>query len=190
MAKRNGARQRILDYLLAHIGQVVSSEQLREVAGVSEWARRLRELRDEFGYRILSHNDKATLRPGEYILENSEPTAASERAISAAQRARILSRDGFTCQICGATQGDIDSTNPARKLRLHVDHIVPVSSGGSNDDSNLRTLCSACNEGRSNLYTPPSEAAMNVLELVRRQPKNVQREIYNFLRRKFNGGQQ
>lgn len=185
--KSAGSRQRILDYLLAHVGEVITSEQLREVAAVSEWARRLRELRDELGYRILSHNDKATLRPGEYILEIAEPITASARGISASQRARILSRDGFTCQICGAAQGDPDATNPERQLRLHVDHIQPISSGGSNDDDNLRTLCSACNEGRSNLYTPPSEAAMNVLELVRRQPKDVQREIYKFLKRKFNG---
>ncbi|PZS04628.1 MAG: HNH endonuclease [Candidatus Chloroheliales bacterium] len=188
MAKRGGARQRILDYLLGHVGQVVTSEQLREIAGVSEWARRLRELRDELGYRILSHNDKASLRPGEYILESAEPVTATERAIGSSQRARILSRDGFTCQICGATQGDPDPTNPERRLRLHVDHIQPISGGGTNEDDNLRTLCSACNEGRSNLYTPPTEAAMNVLELVRRQPKDVQREVYKFLKRKFNGG--
>ncbi len=185
--KSQGARQRILDYLLAHVGEVITNEQLREVAGVSEWARRLRELRDEFGYRILSHNDRASLRPGEYILASAEPVVASTRGIGATQRARILSRDGFTCQICGATVGDPDPSNPHRRLRLHVDHIVPIANGGSNEDSNLRTLCSACNEGRSNLYPPPSEAAMNVLELVRRQPKNVQREVYNFLRRKFNG---
>jgi 5-methylcytosine-specific restriction endonuclease McrA len=29
-----------------------------------------------------------------------------------------------------------------------VDHIVPVSRGGGNDEANLRTLCRACNVGK------------------------------------------
>ncbi|HAJ46463.1 MAG TPA: HNH endonuclease, partial [Alphaproteobacteria bacterium] len=36
----------------------MDSTELREAAGgISEWARRVRELRNEEGYQILSHND-------------------------------------------------------------------------------------------------------------------------------------
>ncbi|MGL4943487.1 MAG: HNH endonuclease [Thermoguttaceae bacterium] len=34
---------------------------------------------------------------------------------------------------------------------MHVDHIVPRSKGGTNDDDNLQTLCQKCNLGKSNL---------------------------------------
>ena len=54
----------------------------------------------------------------------------------------ILKRDNFRCQICGATAND--------GLRLHVDHIIPVSKGGKTIESNLRTLCERCNLGKSN----------------------------------------
>lgn len=45
---------------------------------------------------------------------------------------RIKKRDGNRCVRCGATD------------RLQVHHVIPVSAGGSHDDSNLVTLCNNC----------------------------------------------
>lgn len=45
------ARARILGYLQARDGEWVAGEELAEVAGISEWARRIRELRED-GYAI------------------------------------------------------------------------------------------------------------------------------------------
>lgn len=53
----------------------------------------------------------------------------------------ILRRDGFRCQICGATARD--------GVKLHIDHIIPVSKGGKTEPQNLRTLCDRCNFGKS-----------------------------------------
>jgi 5-methylcytosine-specific restriction endonuclease McrA len=64
-----------------------------------------------------------------------------KRNISVRLRHQILERDSFKCRDCGAT-----STTGAT---LEVDHTVPVSKGGSNDPSNLRTLCSDCNRGKA-----------------------------------------
>ena len=60
-----GSKERIRRFLLANIGQVVTSVQLRDAIGtdVSEWARRLRELREQEGWPILTHNDVADLVP-------------------------------------------------------------------------------------------------------------------------------
>ena len=54
----------------------------------------------------------------------------------------ILCRDDFRCQICGRSQKD--------GVKLHVDHIIPVSKGGLTTWDNLRTLCQECNLGKSN----------------------------------------
>ena len=51
----------------------------------------------------------------------------------------VLKRDKFKCCLCGK----IPSKFPFREL--HVDHIMPVSKGGTNDIDNLWTLCSKCN---------------------------------------------
>ncbi|MEN6290684.1 MAG: HNH endonuclease [Methanobacterium sp.] len=56
-------------------------------------------------------------------------------------RFRILHRDNFTCQYCGRR---------APEVVLEVDHIVPLSKGGKDDDENLTTSCRECNRGKFN----------------------------------------
>lgn len=185
MTGKKSARQKLKEYFLSHLGEVIDTDTLAEVAGIRDYQRRIRELRREEGLNILSHNDRDDLKPGQYLLETVESIPAFGRGIGSAQRARILARNGFTCQACGAGPGDPDPIDPTRTVRLHVDHIVPLSEGGLNDDDNLRVLCSACNAGRSNLQVPPSQRAINLLGLVRRAPRDVQVEVFDFLRRKF-----
>src|SRR6266511_3493949 len=95
-------------------------------------------------------------------------------------RARILERDGFTCQTCGRGPGDPDPLQPSRSVRLHIDHIDP---SGPATENNLRTLCAACNEGRSNLSLPSS--AINVLAAVRRASRDDQLRVLTWLEHKF-----
>lgn len=54
----------------------------------------------------------------------------------------IAERDNYTCQICGKYMPD--------GVGLQIDHIVPVSRGGKSVPSNLRVLCSKCNEKKGN----------------------------------------
>jgi len=42
-------------------------------------------------------------------------------------------RDGYSCQVCGADQN------------LTVDHLIPISKGGTDDLDNLLTMCGRCN---------------------------------------------
>lgn len=55
-------------------------------------------------------------------------------------RYRVMERDSFRCVLCGATAS---TENP-----LEVDHVLPVSRGGTNEPANLRTLCLECNRGK------------------------------------------
>ena len=167
------------------MGWVVSTKTLRRVAGISDYARRIRELRNDEGYRILTHNDRDDLKPGQYLLENPHPRPVVAGGIDAQKRARILARNGYTCQACGLGAGDPDPLDPERRVRLHIDHIVPKKEGGTDDDTNLRALCSVCNEGRSNLEVPLPQQAINLLGLVRRAPRDVQLGVLKFLRNKF-----
>lgn len=178
------AKDRIRSFLEANVGKVVTTHEIREVAAISEYARRIRELRDEEGMQIHSHVDRHDLKPGEYILVSIERTPSIERSVSPQLRNDILERNGFTCQQCGAGPGDRDPYNPARKVRLHIDHIIPLSQGGTNDRDNLRTLCSACNQGRSNIRAA-SEDSKNILARIRRAPRSVQREVFEALKRQF-----
>ncbi len=53
-------------------------------------------------------------------------------------RRRILRRDDYRCYVCGGPG-------------VHVDHIVPVSQGGTDDDSNLATICRRCHARKTAL---------------------------------------
>ena len=59
------------------------------------------------------------------------------------KRERVFNRDGFLCQICKSNGID-------KYVTLHgslcgiCDHIIPKAEGGSDDESNLQTICKAC----------------------------------------------
>jgi len=64
-------------------------------------------------------------------------------------RFEVYKRDNFTCQYCGRKAPDVI---------LNIDHIVPVSKGGTNEILNLITSCFDCNNGKSNI--PLSEESV------------------------------
>jgi hypothetical protein len=180
-----GARAKLRVHFLNNIGRIMDSDELRAVAGnTSEWARRVRELRTEEGYLILTHNDRSDLKPGEYLLESPVPQPAMERAISKETRAYVLDRNGFTCQMCGAVAGEPHPYDPTRKTRLHIGHIIDKSKGGSDDPSNLRAICSVCNEGAQNatLMRPDLK---QILVQIRRASSPDQLEALRWLIKKF-----
>lgn len=183
--KKSSARSKLREHFLSNIGRVMDLEELREVAGgITEWARRVRELRTEEGYQIQTHNDRSDLKPGQYILENPKPQPAFERAISKETRAFVLDRNGFTCQMCGAVAGEPHPYDPSRKTRLHIGHIIDKSQGGTDDAPNLRALCSVCNEGASNI-TLERPSAQKLLIQVRRAKGGDQLELLKWLIQKF-----
>jgi len=63
-------------------------------------------------------------------------------------------RDRFTCMYCGASG----------KIKLDIDHVIPVSKGGKSTFENCVTSCQPCNHKKRD--RTPSEAKM----YLRRQP--------------------
>jgi len=70
----------------------------------------------------------------------SEEEKPKRQPIKPSIRFQVLKRDGYRCQMCGATAQD--------GAKLEIDHIHPVSKGGSNEPSNLQVLCRDCNAGK------------------------------------------
>lgn len=181
---RKGSRTKLREYFTSHVGLVLNSDTLRKIAGTSEWARRVRELRNEEGMNIITHNDSSKLKPGEYLLVDLKPLPAFERGISKEVRAFVLDRNGFTCQMCGAAAGESHPYDKGRKTRLHIGHIIDKSMGGTDEPSNLRAICSICNEGASNL-TLNRPQAIKLLAQVRRAPASDQLDLLKWIIRKF-----
>lgn len=184
--KPSGSKELILNYFLANIGKVLDSKQIQRASGGAvEWARRVRELRNEEGYQILSHKDRSDLKPGQYLLETIARVPAFKRGISKETRAQVLERNGFTCQMCGVAAGDPDPLGGPRTVRLTIGHILDKSKGGDDTPQNLRAICTNCNEGLQNTALPKPDQ-IHLLSQARRATINDQRVLLNWLLNKFN----
>ena len=182
--KGKGSRVKLREYFIKNVGKVLNSDTLRDIAGTSEWGRRVRELRNEEGMNIVTHNDRSELKPGQYLLVNLKPLPAFERGISKEVRAFVLDRNGFTCQMCGVAAGEPHPDDGGRKARLHIGHIIDKSMGGTDESSNLKAICSICNEGASNL-TPNRPDKIKLIAQVRRAPASVELDVLKWLVQKF-----
>ena len=186
MAREPSVKDLLKAFFLAHKGEILTSAQLGVIAGVrTEWARRVRELRSEERWPIESNNDNADLKPGQYRLTGDPPMPGDYvigRRVSQTQRYRILQRNGYTCQACGAGVGDF--TDDERPVKLVIDHIQAYSHGGRESDANLRVLCQACNGGANNVAGPLPSSALLLAE-IRRARRDDQLKALKWLEQKF-----
>ena len=107
---------------------------------------------------INSDNRDQQCEEEENSIENESTSSASQdipasrtvhetkRDINLRLRFKVMQRDSFKCCLCGASPAKDSS------VELHIDHIKPWSKGGETTMENLRTLCSKCNLGKSDLY--------------------------------------
>ncbi|MFA6245985.1 MAG: HNH endonuclease signature motif containing protein [Mucilaginibacter sp.] len=182
--REKGSKKKLREFFVENVGIVLDKDILGKVAGKSEWGRRVRELRNEEGMNIVTHNDRSDLKPGQYLLVNLKPLPAFDRGISKETRAFVLDRNGFTCQMCGAAAGEPHPYDANRKTRLHLGHIIDKSMGGNDDANNLRAICSVCNEGASNL-TLNRPQAIKLLAQIRRAPSADQIDVLKWIIKKF-----
>jgi len=182
--KAKSSRAKVLEFFLANVGRVVTSDEIRKASGASEWARRLRELRNEVGWQILSNRDRNSLKPGEYILETTKRLPAFARNISKETRALVLERNGYTCQMCGMAAGDTDPYLIGRTVRLTMGHIIDKDKGGTDDPGNLRVVCTNCNEGLQNI-SPPKPDRLQLLTYIRKATRDDQKAVLEWLLTKF-----
>lgn len=86
----------------------------------------------EQGYREISRRQQEKC-------ERERSVEYQRSLVTPKVRYMVLQRDHFRCVLCG---------RGASAAELEVDHIKPVSRGGTSDMTNLRTLCRDCNRGK------------------------------------------
>lgn len=89
---------------------------------------------------LKNKQPKKTLKPEE-MTPHQLFMYEQRRLMTDSLRYDVMQRDGFRCVLCGATTKEDG-------VKLHVDHITPISKGGRTELSNLRTLCERCNLGK------------------------------------------
>ncbi len=149
LVKMPGARTKILSLFQKNIGKPLSKDTISQEAGIFDWARVIRALRQE-GYDI------ELLKDGSYVMNSVEKKDGNLRGtIDAKMRYSILLRDHSTCQRCGRTAKD--------GVKLVIDHKIPVELGGETTEDNLWVLCEECNLGKKHWFSNGSVEEMKQL---------------------------
>jgi hypothetical protein len=79
---------------------------------------------------------------GNLIIEPETKLRKSRKTINNSIKYDVMKRDNFKCNYCGKSPAT-DSN-----VELQIDHIIPVTKGGDNHLSNLKTICKDCNIGK------------------------------------------
>lgn len=132
---------KILSYLRKNVGKQVTGEELKYLAkDKKEWARRVRELRTEAGWPIVTRNSgRSELPVGVYLLEEDRQAEEHDRNIPDPVRVAVLTRDRFSCVQCGWNRSMMSPDDPRKFLELH--HKTHHVERGENSVENLVTLC-------------------------------------------------
>lgn len=143
----SGVKDKLLRYFRENTGKAITGEELKYLANnASEWGRRVRELRTEEGWPIMTQATGMPHLPvGIYVLAVDRQAQVHDRRIPDLTRVRVLERDGFKCSICDWC---LATANPGDRFRssLELHHIVHHVAGGENSEDNLITLCNICHD--------------------------------------------
>lgn len=133
--KRCNSSAQILDWIFHYQGRITAQE-------LGDMIEALQSILQPMSNYCSSGVDKKS--NGLSLLRNWLTPKAKRKPIKPSLRFEILKRDDYRCQMCGITAKD--------GTRLEIDHIHPVSKGGSNNTSNLQVLCRDCNAGKGVQY--------------------------------------
>ncbi|NHO33732.1 HNH endonuclease [Acetobacter fallax] len=105
----------------------------------------------EFQQRIAKYVKTLTMEQYPRLLKADGVVHRSTYYPSWLQRA-IFYRDQGRCQLCFCEISGLSSPN----IKVHLDHMVPLAAGGSNDPTNFQLACESCNtsKGKRELVSP------------------------------------
>lgn len=138
-------RDKLLKFFRKNVGKKITGEELKYLAkDRSEWARRVRELRSESGWPIVTRNTgRPDLEVGVYLLEAERRSPEHDRLIPDPVKRNVLRRDSYKCKECGWSHEEWNRSDP-RHLEIH--HEKPHVEGGENTEENLITVCTVCHD--------------------------------------------
>jgi hypothetical protein len=186
---KTSVRLRILKFMTSRVGTIVTSNELKTVAGdnICDWRRPVSTLRHVYGYRISSHHDRSDLSKGEYVLEDDTPRLETpmwrKRPTRVAQaQIRVACKD--QCGVCGISEGARDPVT-RRTVKLEFDHVTPFESNVVTNPRNVsewQLLCPRHNNEKRSFWDDKG-GRPNVMKLVQHMTtKDEKLQILAFLK--------
>jgi hypothetical protein len=167
--KIGSAAAEVLELLKAHPDGLTAAEiraALGQTGTQEQLIRRLRDLRKHFEVPYSKENGRTA-----YRYKGEKAIGSYAGSITGKQRARILNLAKGKCQMCGRT---VDEDG----VKLQVDHRIPQTWGGTDDDENLWAICTPCNHGKRDFFASFDPAEMVELVAI----ESVHERIARFLR--------
>ena len=193
---QSSARLRIEAFFIDNVGLIVTREHLVQVASCpvsgqhrENWHQRLSELRNNFGYTILSWRDNKTLKPGEYVMPTLDRRTCTVRKAAGASIKAALMAISPVCQFegCGLAEGDSDPIGGGT-VRLQCDH----KSGHAFPDSSRpaclddwQLLCGRHNVLKKNFWDDKTGKS-NVVGILQASSEKEKQLALQFLQSYFN----
>jgi 5-methylcytosine-specific restriction endonuclease McrA len=144
------AKERIAMYLKHRQREPVKSAELARIAGIKDYTRRIRELRNERGFIIATSRTNAELAPDEYVLVEVRDVQ-DKRRLDSQTRDEYLEKNPC-CERCGFDPREHNPGDVSGNRYLEVDHIEAYenfdTSEEANSHDNLQTLCNVCHNGK------------------------------------------
>ncbi|MBB4636088.1 HNH endonuclease [Longimicrobium terrae] len=158
--------------------------------------RRTRELRTHFLIEVVHRRGSGKRAEATYKLVGRRPAkGGARRQLSAKTEATVFEAYGYRCAMCGRSPKE-------DRVKLVIDHKIPVDWGGTDDIDNLQALCSEHNHGKQahfasfDEYGPAIRDAINhgevhlrIGELLKAlQGRDVPVDVVNLVAREENKG--
>ncbi|MGB3548537.1 MAG: HNH endonuclease signature motif containing protein [Saprospiraceae bacterium] len=138
--REKSGKKRLLEFFKEFVNIPLNGEELADLAGKTEWARRVRELRTEQGWPIMTNKSgRPDLPQGYYVLVEDKQEEVHDRTIPLQEKVTALDRDGNRCRKCNWSP--VDNPHDPIRHQLELHHIRHHVNKGANVAANLVTLC-------------------------------------------------
>lgn len=124
----------------------------RESDGTIYSRRMLRDVKNTEKNKINGKNGGGNPEIRRGSVAKQDRVRPFKRSDAPAKTNRIFERSNGCCHWCGV---ELDRSDELKPNTFHVDHVVAVCDGGTNDEENLVAACAACNHGRARINFRP-----------------------------------
>jgi len=169
------APERIREYLKLFVGQVIDGDELRVISGIQEFGRRIRQLRVEEGYNIVSGMQDKGLRPDQYKLISATPDEEKAEKWRTSNRIRRM-KGGSAGRVLAYLQAYVGQVVESKEL-LYVakkkDYDRRARALRSEKGWHIRT------RGTGSLELTPTQYVLDSLEQLPEHDRNIDPDVFD-----------
>jgi len=171
----SAGKDRILEYMKLFVGEIVDGDELRVISGTKEYARRVRQLKVESGYDIVSGMTMEGMRPEQYKLVSPKPNEKLAEKWRTANRIRRMpgSSEGRVLEYLKARVGQIVESEELLYVAKKKDYDRRARALRSEKGWNIRTRYTG------SLELTPTQYVLDSLDQLPEHDRKIPPDVYD-----------